>query len=532
MRRSARIVVYGLGACCCLLASSVCAAQWERVDPGGAETAFVCLAIDPQQPLHLVAASSGTLHVSSDGGQHWQTLSRLPGQVEIQRVAISASTLLAATNRGVYGSWDGGAKWARVFRGSDDRERTVTRVAFHPIQADTALLGTRGGLFLSRDAGRRWERVPVPLAARDVVDVAVSPQSPDQIYLVAAEGVFVGDLASGTWQHAKRLGAEESAVEEPAAADADVETDEETGVLHHLSAIAVDPQKPSTLYLGSSRGLELSADAGASWQIATPPVTGPPAIARVLVVRHSPPVLYTSTAQDILRYDPGPARWTVLTQGLGAVRVHDLAATDAHLWAATDGGLYRDALVPEEPGEPAPPTAQELLGNFVHEPTIGQVREAAIRYADVHPEKIRQWRMDAAWRALLPTVDVGLDHNQTQNVHFDEGTFPKFQLVETKDRKAGLDLSVKWDLGDLIWNENQTAIDVRSKLMVQLRNDIVDEVTRAYFERRRIQVAVLMDPQADQRTVAEKELRIQELTAQLDGLTGGNFSDRMKVGGH
>ena len=66
--------------------------------------------------------------------------------------------------------------------------------------------------------------------------------------------------------------------------------------------------------------------------------------------------------------------------------------------------------------------------------------------------------------------------------------------------------------------------------MVQLRNDIVDEVTRTYFERRRLQISLLIDPPSDQPKTLEKELRLQELTALIDGLTGGYFSDHMKVG--
>ena len=88
---------------------------------------------------------------------------------------------------------------------------------------------------------------------------------------------------------------------------------------------------------------------------------------------------------------------------------------------------------------------------------------------------------------------------------------------------------MSWEIGDLIWSADQTSIDVRSKLMVELRDDIVNEVTRTYFERRRLQVLLLTDPPADQQKLLEKELRVQELTAMLDGLTGGYFSRHAHV---
>ena len=65
--------------------------------------------------------------------------------------------------------------------------------------------------------------------------------------------------------------------------------------------------------------------------------------------------------------------------------------------------------------------------------------------------------------------------------------------------------------------------------MAQLRDDIVNEVTRTYFERRRLQVKLLTNPPANQQMVLEQELRLQELTALIDGLTGGRFSGSMKM---
>ena len=65
--------------------------------------------------------------------------------------------------------------------------------------------------------------------------------------------------------------------------------------------------------------------------------------------------------------------------------------------------------------------------------------------------------------------------------------------------------------------------------MVQLRDDIVDEVTRTYFERRRLQIALLTNPPPDQQASLDKELRLQELTGILDGLTGGYVSQHLHV---
>ena len=79
----------------------------------------------------------------------------------------------------------------------------------------------------------------------------------------------------------------------------------------------------------------------------------------------------------------------------------------------------------------------------------------------------------------------------------------------------------------MIFSTEQTSIDVRSRLMVQLRDDILSEVTRLYFERKRLQLE-LTENTLKTKTRKEKELRLQELTALIDGLTNGCLSRRMQ----
>jgi hypothetical protein len=80
----------------------------------------------------------------------------------------------------------------------------------------------------------------------------------------------------------------------------------------------------------------------------------------------------------------------------------------------------------------------------------------------------------------------------------------------------------------LIWSEDQTSIDVRSRLMVQLRDDVLDEVTKLYFERLRVKMELDNLSFTERKKISEKELRLKELTAYLDGLTGGFFSAQLE----
>lgn len=64
---------------------------------------------------------------------------------------------------------------------------------------------------------------------------------------------------------------------------------------------------------------------------------------------------------------------------------------------------------------------------------------------------------------------------------------------------------------------------------MELRDGILDEVTKLYFERLRVKMELDNAAAEDKKKVFDKELKLQELTASLDGLTGGYFSRSVSV---
>lgn len=163
------------------------------------------------------------------------------------------------------------------------------------------------------------------------------------------------------------------------------------------------------------------------------------------------------------------------------------------------------------------------------EPTIGKVHKAAIKYAEVGHEKILQWRKSAAKKAWLPKVSFGLDRNVTDLWHWEGGSTTRSSddiLCRGKDA-VEWSVSFAWDLSELIWNDAQTSIDVRSRLTVRLREEILDQVTRIYFERLRVKMDLDNLRIEDRKKRLEKELKLQELTAYLDAFTGGDFSRQL-----
>ncbi len=75
----------------------------------------------------------------------------------IYDMAITASTLLAATADGLYLSADEGRHWEKVERGLE--QGTVSTLAARPGPGGEVLAGQFGRIYRSRDGGRSWQRV-------------------------------------------------------------------------------------------------------------------------------------------------------------------------------------------------------------------------------------------------------------------------------------------------------------------------------------------------------------------------------------
>ena len=137
---------------------------------------------------------------------------------------------------------------------------------------------------------------------------------------------------------------------------------------------------------------------------------------------------------------------------------------------------------------------------------------------------------------MLPKLTVNFSESIDENVELYKSATTSYSIIGPKEKDKDWGVGLNWDLSDLVWNDAQTSIDVRSKLMVQLRDEILEDVTRIYFERKRLvnevketEAKITDDGGPETRGVlSEKALRIEELTAYLDALTGGAFSGNGK----
>ncbi|HMV69809.1 MAG TPA: helix-hairpin-helix domain-containing protein [Myxococcota bacterium] len=178
----------------------------------------------------------------------------------------------------------------------------------------------------------------------------------------------------------------------------------------------------------------------------------------------------------------------------------------------------------------------DVLASFDHEPKVEEVQRWASEYAKVQPELVDRWLAASRGFAALPQLRVsyGLDDNYDNDFdYYDEFGLPPtsddtpttdVQTAASVGQRRSIDVVATWDLDKIVMSSEQIRVINEAQDIVKLREKVLGEVTRLYFERRRLQVDVLLNPKVDLAGQVKDELRLRELTANLDAYTGGRFS--------
>ncbi len=533
--RSVRVIFMVLGLCV-FNVSFFCFAYeitWQDIGRGNKDFSAVLIASD--NPSVIFAAANNAVLKSEDAGSVWKRVLLVRGQNQRVNFLLIDSKdrnlIYAATGNGLFLSSNRGKDWRRIFKGKNFLENQCLTVA---VTASAIFLGTKSGLFISKDKGRGWHKESGKIGNSQILSIACNMKEPDCIYVVSIYGVFKTHEAGKTWESIFAAHPVEN-INEPN--DVPEDLDEPERFLD-VKYVSIDPNNLNFIYVATDGGVYESRDKGKSWSLLTSYGLLSKDVKFLLTSLKS--AVYAVTKSGIFEHTL--ERWHELSLGLMAVDIRFLAKDDqGNLYSACDNGLFRglaqmgtDASLGISPGS----NKNNVLERYSKdEPRISDVREAAIKYAEVDPEKITRWRKQASKKAILPRVSIGMDRDRNKtassNVWGTYGTSSssgKYFIGpddETKDKNQGWDVSLTWELGDLIWSDDQVSIDVRSRLLVELRNNVLDEVTKLYFERIRVRMELDNLAIEDKGKRFEKELRFQELTSSLDALTGNYFSQHL-----
>lgn len=210
-----------------------------------------------------------------------------------------------------------------------------------------------------------------------------------------------------------------------------------------------------------------------------------------------------------------------------------LAATSEALYTATALGVFK--YVAEAPA--APPVESDDAP--VAEPSIDEVRRMVL---DAHPflrEGSDSWRERARWRAAAPRLGVSVSRALDEKSGLTRGDTIALSTTEnrlligpngeatSRSSGRGVDygLTLTWELEALVFNPLEINVSNELEDLFRLRESIVIDVTRVFFDRLRVRRQLAAEKDAAKR--GELALRLGELTAQLDFYTEGRFSARL-----
>jgi len=128
----------------------------------------------------------------------------------------------------------------------------------------------------------------------------------------------------------------------------------------------------------------------------------------------------------------------------------------------------------------------------------------------------------AAWLPRL-TVEGSRTERDTRVIGV-TGTVESDYLRLSPTTQFGVRLA--WDLDRLLFARDEVGAAWTASRILDRREERVRRATRAYFQRRRLLLQLLLDPPREALARAERENQVEEITAELDGLTGGLFSAR------
>lgn len=189
------------------------------------------------------------------------------------------------------------------------------------------------------------------------------------------------------------------------------------------------------------------------------------------------------------------------------------------------------------------PEVAEMLELFSAEPDIAAVQQAALRWANLHQDRVPGWYRQVRLSAILPRARVEgnviqRDTDQvdlTENFNFEDAlnvtpTGSRQLSRETDYRQLQVRGFMQWELNELVWDSDVLRVSLEGQRLVRLRQDILNTVTSLYFDRRERQVELELNPPADLSARIRANLAIEQLTASLDAMTGGWFSEQLATG--
>ncbi|MFH1504254.1 MAG: hypothetical protein ABIH08_02530, partial [Candidatus Omnitrophota bacterium] len=379
----------------------------------GIEDAYIKrVAVSELNPELVYAASKNSLYKSIDGGDTFQKTDTFKDE-EVQHLFFdpySADTLYLATLRHIFKITD---KTEKIF--SSLNEEDILTVAKFKEQI---YAGTDNGIYFAFEDTLNWQKLK---GLEEEVSVYSITSGVKKIYFAASEGVYSLD-------EEEKIKSVFTIIRE---------TDEDDDLIRDV--IKIDLFDKDRVWLGTNKGLFISENKGLTWEKLYPQGLGSLFIHSLSRTRLENNGLYLGTNKGFFRINLETLASKQIFEGLYTSEVLWVEfSPKGEIYLATPKGLFKNDYFTLSYQSKS---LEEILKLKI-EPSIQEVQDTALRYNEIHPDKIRNWSRVLKFRALFPTVS--LDYDKT--VDYDAGA-DKYYIGP-----YDWGVSCSWNIGDLIWN--------------------------------------------------------------------------------
>jgi len=440
----------------------------------------------------------------------------------IQQIAIHPTQpdiAFAATDMGLYKTSDGGYSWLNAYPGRNLKERKCLFVSFHPEDASRVYVGTGQGLLFSTDGGQKFQRFSgTQLSSLRTNWLEFHPQNSDIIYAGTNVGAFRTDDGGENWRWIFY---------------------ETLNTANYITSVALDPKDFDRVTLSTRDGLFRSRDGGKNWE-------------------RSGALMFTSIAVDRIVTDPLDRNHLIAMTYFKVWESFDWGETwqamyiddgefspraiqyDPHepkvLWMLTSNELLKITTV--EGVEKRFPQEAEIREIYDREPRLSEVVNAVLKAFHVHQGERSKLRRRGNTRWLLPRLNVFGGILDTQDAADLEPTY--LGNLTFQGQKHVLERSIGngqpyggvmlvWNLRDLVFDMEELTFGRVFSTSVRAYHGLKFEVDRLYEERKRLIAKIIVERPTDRFTREALMLRLEELTAHLNALSGGQFESSLQA---
>ena len=361
-------------------------------------------------------------------------------------------------------------------------------------------------------------------------EIFFSLKNNNDLFLATSNGVYLFDDKNLTWDKIS-VGIEKL-------------QNGRTNVKHLL----ID--KEGNLWAACGTGVYKTNDNGKSWKRISDGIRkNDDGFQEALYLFESNETLYVTCASGVYYLDKRNNEWIDFTQGIRSKesnkKVYWISRLQDNFYVATDEGLFITGDSGHSPQISSLLLKGKIESDFANlnemEPSVIEVQKQALKFSSLPTTgDYKRYRTQARLRNLIPRVGVDLNTTGTSTNYYqldngiatDASLNNKFNGDSTKryqhDGKAFKQFSVLWNTDQLFYDDEIRYILNQARLTANIKENLLDDVTRIYFKRRKLQLESLSNIEIDPLEKIQMSLEIAELTGQLDSRTGGWFSKEVE----